>query len=161
MILKNVFYWDCCAFPKPLNTETITIISSKCNAWSDVLPECGARDERPLFLPIRSSAPIRGEKPKCPHLSWFGCTGTYGRANQSCCNVLLMQVSLEWPVWWSRHWVLGWPPDSLTNEDGELFFFFFPWYQQLSSHVNIFAPRVRSNYALHHHWCWNQLYQSY
>lgn len=125
MIFKNVFNWDCCAFPKLLNTERMTIISSKCNAWSDVLPECGTRDERPLFPPIFSSAPIRGEKPKCPHLSWFGCTGTYGRANQSCCNVLLMQVSQEQLVWWSRHWVLGWPPNSLTNENGELFFFFF------------------------------------
>lgn len=36
MILKNTFNWDCCAFPKPLNAETIAIISSKGNAWCDV-----------------------------------------------------------------------------------------------------------------------------
>lgn len=82
--------------------------------------DCGTQDERPLFTPTCSSAPLGGEKPKCPHLSWFWCTGTYGSTNQSCSNVLLMQVSQEYAVWWSRHCVLGWP---LTNENGDFFIF--------------------------------------
>lgn len=162
MIFKNVLNWDCCAFPKLLNTERMTLISSKCNAWPDVLPECGTQDERPLFPPICSSAPIRGGKKTnvliCldlgalepmaelinPAVMYYLCKSL----RSSPCGEVDTECWVGCPALWQMRMV-------------NFYFFIILWYQQLLSHVNIFAPRVRSNYALHHHWCWNQLYQSY
>lgn len=154
MILKNTFNWDCCAFPKPLNTETIAIISSKGNAWCDVQ--------------------LNGLQGKSAHyLRWHRTALQQERKNP---NVLICldfdavepMAELINPV------VMYYLCKSLRNSPcGEVdaecrtslwqmrTLNFFLWHQQLSSHANIFAPRVRSNYALHHHWCWNQLYHSY
>lgn len=101
-------------------------ISRKCKAQSKLalhvlFKNCTPCVRRtPIIYPDMQQCSNEREKPKYPHLSWFQYSRTYGRANQSCCNVVLSQVPQGQPVPWCRHWMLGSLSVILTNENREL-----------------------------------------
>lgn len=49
----------------------------------------------PIIFPDMQRCSNERGKPKCPHPSWFQYSRIYGRANQSCFNVLLIPKSLR------------------------------------------------------------------